>query len=115
MPFKERGCESLLVRALKDESLSLSLDPTVVSQADIVLIVVGTPVDRHLNPELEPLKALLESYLEFMVDGQLIVLRSTVYPGTTDQLKRWIAERGVDVELAFCPGAHLRGGMPSKS
>jgi UDP-N-acetyl-D-mannosaminuronic acid dehydrogenase len=103
MPFAERGCEPLLMKALQDESLILSLDPALASQADVVVIVVGTPVDRHLNPELAPLKTLLESYFKFMVDGQLIVLRSTVYPGTTDKLKSWIRERGVDVELAFCP------------
>jgi UDP-N-acetyl-D-mannosaminuronic acid dehydrogenase len=103
MPFKERGCEELLRSALASKHLHLSVDPGVVSQADVVIFVVGTPVDRHLNPELGPLQAVLESYLDYMVDGQLIVLRSTVYPGTTDQLKRWISGRGVAVELAFCP------------
>jgi UDP-N-acetyl-D-mannosaminuronic acid dehydrogenase len=103
MPFKEHGCEPLLRKALAEECLSLSLDPEVVAHADTVIIVVGTPVDRHLNPELEPLKALLSSYLDFMVKGQLIILRSTVYPGTSNQLKRWMTQRGIEVELAFCP------------
>ncbi|HTV74713.1 MAG TPA: nucleotide sugar dehydrogenase [Candidatus Acidoferrales bacterium] len=103
MPFKERGCQELLVAALEKGNLQLSVDPRVVSEADVVIFVVGTPVDRHLNPELGPLQAVLEAYLDYMVDGQLIILRSTVYPGTTDQLKRWIGACGVDVELAFCP------------
>lgn len=103
MPFKERGCGPLLRETLANGALSLSLDPSVVGKASVVIIVVGTPVDRHLNPELEPLKDVLESYLDFMAAGQLVILRSTVYPGTTDQLKRWMSERGVDVELAFCP------------
>jgi UDP-N-acetyl-D-mannosaminuronic acid dehydrogenase len=103
MPFKERGCQELLKEGLASGRLHLSLDARQVAQADIVLIVVGTPVDRHLNPELGPLQVLLESYLDFMVDGQLIVLRSTVFPGTTDQLKRWIGQRNIAIELAFCP------------
>jgi UDP-N-acetyl-D-mannosaminuronic acid dehydrogenase len=103
MPFKERGCDTLLPQTLAAHRLHLSLEPSVVREAGVVIIVVGTPVDRHLNPEFEPLKEILESYLDFMAAGQLIVLRSTVYPGTTDQLKRWIVERGVDIEIAFCP------------
>ncbi len=103
MPFNERGCKELLTRTLADGHLQLSLDPSVVSRASIVIIVVGTPVDGHLNPELEPLHDILESYANRFVDGQMIVLRSTVYPGTTDRLRQWIADRGVSAELAFCP------------
>jgi UDP-N-acetyl-D-mannosaminuronic acid dehydrogenase len=103
MPFKEDGCEGRMREALRAENLEFGLDPHCVTRADAVVIVVGTPVDRHLNPEFEPLQAMLESYLPYFSKGQLIVLRSTVYPGTTDQLHRWLEERGVEVELAFCP------------
>jgi UDP-N-acetyl-D-mannosaminuronic acid dehydrogenase len=103
MPFKEDGCDLRMREALRAGTLELGIDPTAVSRADVVVIVVGTPVDRHLNPEFEPMQAMLESYLPYFVEGQLIVLRSTVYPGTTDQLRRWLDERGIRVELAFCP------------
>jgi UDP-N-acetyl-D-mannosaminuronic acid dehydrogenase len=103
MPFKEDGCEPRLREALRSEHLEFGLDPRCVSRADVVVIVVGTPVDRHLNPEFEPMQAMLESYLPYFTEGQLIVLRSTVYPGTTDQLRRWLEEREIRVELAFCP------------
>lgn len=103
VPFKEDGCEEVLRGALARGTLHLSLDSRVVSDADVVIVVIGTPVDRHLNPEFDPIRALMNSLSEHLVDGQLLVLRSTVYPGTTDRLKRLLCESGKDVEVAFCP------------
>jgi UDP-N-acetyl-D-mannosaminuronic acid dehydrogenase len=103
MPFKEDGCEPLLRQALDAGRFSTSLDPAAVSQAGVVIVVIGTPVDRHLNPEFESMLALLDSLYPHLVDGQLLILRSTVYPGTTDMLRRHLRERGKNVELGYCP------------
>ncbi len=103
VPFKEDGCEGVLRDALSRGTFHTSLDATVVSQAAVVIVVIGTPVDRHLNPEFEPIRALMDSLSQHLVDGQLVVLRSTVYPGTTDRLKRLLSDTGKDVEVAFCP------------
>jgi len=104
VPFKEDGCEEILRSALAQGTFHTSLDAaTAVSQAEVVVVVIGTPVDRHLNPEFEPIRALMDSLSHHLVDGQLVVLRSTVYPGTTDRLKRLLVDSGKDVEVAFCP------------
>lgn len=103
VPFVEDGCESVLRAALADGTFHTSLDVRVVSEADVVIVVIGTPVDRHLNPEFDPIRALIDSLLEHLVDGQLLVLRSTVYPGTTERLKQVVLKTGKDVEVAFCP------------
>lgn len=103
MPFVEAGAEELLRDVLQSGHLTLSLDPRVISETDIVIIIIGTPVDRHLNPEFEAMQNMIDSYMDFFRDGQLIVLRSTVYPGTTEKLQLWFKERGRRVELAFCP------------
>ncbi len=103
VPFKEDGCEEVLRAALAGGTFHTSLDAKVVSQADVVIVVIGTPVDRHLNPEFEPIRALMDTLSQHLIDGQLVVLRSTVYPGTTDRLKHLMSETGKDVEVAFCP------------
>lgn len=103
MPFVEAGAEGILRDVLRSGHLTLSLDPRVISQAQTVIIIIGTPVDRHLNPEFEAMRNMIDSYMDFFRDGQLIVLRSTVYPGTTEKLQLWFNERGKRVELAFCP------------
>jgi UDP-N-acetyl-D-mannosaminuronic acid dehydrogenase len=103
MPFHEDGAEQTLRRVLANEALTLSLDPNAISQADVVVVVTGTPVDRHLNPEFEPLREMMVAYLPYFRDGQLLVLRSTVYPGITEKVRNWLRSEGKRVELAFCP------------
>ncbi len=103
MPFHEDGAEQVLRRVLGSGKLTLSLDPNAISKTDTVVLIIGTPVDRHLNPEFEPLRAILVAYLPYFSDGQLLVLRSTVYPGITEKLRTWLRAEGKQMELAFCP------------
>ena len=103
MPFIEEGAEELLRKVLTSGHLKISLDPEVISKSGIVFIVIGTPVDEHLNPEFKAMRSMFDSYMKFFTDGQLIILRSTVYPGTTENLRGWLKEQGKDIELAFCP------------
>jgi UDP-N-acetyl-D-mannosaminuronic acid dehydrogenase len=65
--------------------------------------VIGTQVDEHLNPDLANVQRALESIASSFVDGQLLVLRSTVYPGVTALIERLVARLDVDVDVAFCP------------
>jgi UDP-N-acetyl-D-mannosaminuronic acid dehydrogenase len=103
MPFREDGAEPALRHVLESGKLALSLDPSTISQTDTVVVIIGTPVDRHLNPEFEPLRNVMSAYLPYFRDGQLLVLRSTVYPGITEKLRAWLRASGPQVELAFCP------------
>ena len=104
MPFMEDGAGEVLRRVLDSGKLTLSLDPHTISQTETVIVIIGTPVDRHLNPEFDQLRGIMESYLPYFRDGQLLVLRSTVYPGITEKLRHWLREEnGKQVELAFCP------------
>jgi UDP-N-acetyl-D-mannosaminuronic acid dehydrogenase len=103
MPFVEDGAEDLLPQVLRSGKLQLSFDPRVIAETDVVIVVIGTPVDRHLNAEFELMRNFIEGYMEFFRNGQLVVLRSTLYPGTTERLQHWFYERGKQVELAFCP------------
>ena len=103
MPFWEEGAEEALRRVLKTGSLALSLDAAAIRDTETVVFTIGTPVDRHLNPEFEPMRAVIDFYLPHFRDGQLVVLRSTVFPGMTEKMRGWMRAAGKDVELAFCP------------
>ncbi len=103
MPFIEYGAEEVLKEVLKNKKLLLSLNPSSISLAQTIIIVIGTPVDEHLNPKVELMKKMLESYEKYFKDGQLIILRSTVYPGTTNFVEKWFKEKGIKVDVAFCP------------
>lgn len=102
MPFRERGSEELLRRVV-GRNLSATLDPACLSGAETVITVVGTPVDRHLNPTLNELYRSVDELLHHVTDGTLLVLRSTVYPGVTRLVRDRIETLDRKIPLAFCP------------
>ncbi len=102
MPFMERGADELL-RGVVKKSLNATLDPGCINQADAVITVVGTPVDRHLNPTVGDVYRSIDALLDHMQDGALLVLRSTVYPGVTKLVHERLRRLKRKVLLAFCP------------
>jgi UDP-N-acetyl-D-mannosaminuronic acid dehydrogenase len=102
MPFVEPGCEEIL-RRVAGRQLTVSTDASLVSSAEHVVVVIGTPVDEHLNPDPMVVSVAVEELAEHLVDGQLMVLRSTVFPGTTAVVERVVAHLGRRIEVTFCP------------
>ena len=82
MPFREKGADALLGKVI-GKTLRATLDPECLHTAEIVISVVGTPVDKHLNPTVNDLYNSVDQLLIHMRDGALLILRSTVYPGVT--------------------------------
>jgi UDP-N-acetyl-D-mannosaminuronic acid dehydrogenase len=103
VPFLEPGAEPMLRAALDSGRISATTDASVVADGRNIVVVIGTPVDDHLNPDPNAIPRALDACSEYLRDGQLIVLRSTVYPGVTALVERMIAGLGVDVPVAFCP------------
>ena len=103
VPFSEPGAEPVLKRVIAEGRFTASTDAAVVSTARNVIVVIGTPVDEHLNPDPNAIPAALTGSSVHFRDGQLLILRSTVYPGVTRLVERMIADLGVDVPVAFCP------------
>ncbi len=109
VPFMEHGAEPLLKQALERDLLYLSSDPADIAKAATVIITIGTPVDEFLNPVLKLIRDCMDDLLPYLSSGQLIILRSTVYPGTTDWLHKYFQSNGKDVKLAFCPERVVQG------
>jgi UDP-N-acetyl-D-mannosaminuronic acid dehydrogenase len=102
MPFLERGAEPVL-RQVINRTLFVANDPAMVSESRHVIIVIGTPVDEHLNPTFHAMRRFFSELIPHLVDGQCIILRSTVYPGTTEKIREMVAASGRDIGVAFCP------------
>lgn len=103
MPFVETGANELLHKVLQTDRLELSSSPSVVERAAVVVVVVGTPIDEFLNPSMAIFERTVDQLAPHLKDGALVVLRSTVYPGTTAFVTQALADRNVTVDVAFCP------------
>jgi UDP-N-acetyl-D-mannosaminuronic acid dehydrogenase len=103
LPFDEPGAGPVLQQAVADGRLRASTDPAVVGDAENVVVVIGTPVDEHLNPDPQAIPAALGVCADYFRDGQLLILRSTVYPGVTALVERMVDDLGRDIDVAFCP------------
>ena len=113
MPFEEAGAAEVLARVL-DRSLTVSSDVDVVSGAESVVVVVGTPVDEHLNPDPTAVCTAVRNLGANLRDGQLLVLRSTVYPGTTALVEGVVRSFGLEIEVVFCPERIAEGKAMSE-
>ncbi len=103
VPFQEDGVRPALRRALASGGLEVTTEPRVLSRADAVVVVIGTPIDKHLNPEALDVPRQVEELAPHLRDGQLLVLRSTLYPGVTGMVERRLQALGLALDVAFCP------------
>ncbi|GHU75285.1 UDP-N-acetyl-D-glucosamine dehydrogenase [Clostridia bacterium] len=93
---------------VKSGMLHATEDFSQVAGCDCISICVPTPLDAHQQPDISYVKSSVESILPYMHKEMLVVLESTTYPGTTEELIRPILESsglkcGVDLFLAFSP------------
>ena len=103
MPFDEPDSDWRLAEVRSSGIFDASTDPAVLSHAEHVIVVVGTPVDEHLNPDPQVVRDAIKGFAEHLRDGQLLVLRSTVFPGVTRLVEQFIASSGLDIDVSFCP------------
>jgi UDP-N-acetyl-D-mannosaminuronic acid dehydrogenase len=103
LPFDEPGAAEVLQRVVAGGRLQASADPAIVGSAENVVVVIGTPVDEHLNPNQQAIPRALSGCAPYLRDGQLLILRSTVFPGVTALVEKMVAGLGVGIEVAFCP------------
>jgi len=103
MPFLENGADELLRRVLPTGRLELGSDGDIVRRTNQLIVVVGTPVDEFLHPSMTIFERTVDQIAPYLRDGALVVLRSTVYPGTTAYVRQHLAARGCRVDVAFCP------------
>ena len=107
-PFLERGGNEQLQQALS-RGLAATTSPEECLAADAVIFVTGTPVDEHLNPKLSDVTRIFDIYSEYLSPGSLIVMRSTLFPGTMEHLAKRIDRLGLHIRLAFCPERVAQG------
>jgi UDP-N-acetyl-D-mannosaminuronic acid dehydrogenase len=101
-PFWEPDLDSSLTQALANGFIA-SLDPSCIEKSDFVIVVVGTPMDIHLNPDPNAVVEAVEKILVHLKNEHHIILRSTVFPGVTEQVEKLLRKHKLDTSITFCP------------
>ncbi len=104
MPFKEEGADDLLPELIESGLLRATTDGDAIGRAEAVIVTIGTPVGDFCDPSIGVFDRAMDGVLKKMHPGQLLALRSTVFPGVTERLGRRMAEAGLGgIDLAFAP------------
>jgi len=109
LPFIEYGADATLSMALANKRLVFTDSSDRISTGGPVIITIGTPVDEFLNPVRKVVQDCVDALLPSLADGQLLILRSTVFPGTTDWLASYLRTKGRKLKVAFCPERVVQG------
>lgn len=113
MPFEEQGCEEKLTRVIHRTLITEEgLHP--VSSSRFVVVAVGTPAEFDLTSDPHAMLDFFKGLLPYLVPGQHVILRSTVIPGTTARVDRYLKASGATSHLAFCPERLLEGSALSE-
>lgn len=100
--------DSDLKKLVDKGQLSATTDFSFVKDVDFIAICVPTPLDKHQQPDISYVKSSTEEIAKYMTKGTMVVLESTTYPGTTEELLKPILESsglkcGEDFYLGFSP------------
>ncbi len=109
LPFIEYGAGDILSKALIDKRLVFTRTADCISTGGPVIITVGTPIDEFFNPVRKAIQDCIDALLPSLADDQLVVLRSTVFPGTTDWVASYLQAKGRKLKVACCPERIVQG------
>jgi UDP-N-acetyl-D-mannosaminuronic acid dehydrogenase len=113
----EPGLGELLAQVVASGRLQATTDYAVCQEADVLLLAVETPIDSVRQPRYRALRAALRDLEPHLQPGALVIVESTVAPGTMDRLVRPALEAqgrrkvGVDLHLAHCPERVMPGKL----
>src|SRR3954469_1048201 len=108
MPFEETGVQEVLDRVHGGEHLRLTDQISEAAEADFIVLTLGTPAHVHLEIDISQIRGVVDVLLPLLREGQTLILRSTVAPGTTDWLAGYVEQRrgfsvGEDFYVAHVP------------
>ncbi|MBT4711445.1 MAG: nucleotide sugar dehydrogenase [Alphaproteobacteria bacterium] len=109
MPALDEGSPELLKEALANDMLTFTDKTADAVQAPVIVVTIGTSVDEFHSPDQGLIRGCIDDLMPGLTDDHLIILRSTVYPGTTDWVDRYLKKAGKGTLVSFCPERVVQG------
>lgn len=107
LPFLENGYEPFLENALQQNNLFFTTEAHDIKLSKNIIITIGTPIDEFHNPKIHEIIKCLNSLP--IHNDHLLVLRSTVFPGVTNYVHRYLKSKKIEPLIAFCPERIVQG------
>ena len=108
MPFNEVGAQDLL-NNLSEKDLIAHTELKYISGTDACILIVGTPVSKEGKPSASTILMLIKEMIPYFQGVKILILRSTVFPGVTKNIKDFLFENNLNIEVAFCPERLVEG------
>lgn len=102
-PVREPGLDKLINKVIKNGHLSVTDDFSTISESRVILITVGTPLKEDGSADKTAIKNVVNTISPYVKDGQLIIIKSTVPPFTTEKEIGLPLRKFAKVNVAFCP------------
>jgi UDP-N-acetyl-D-mannosaminuronic acid dehydrogenase len=103
VPFLETGAHALLQKLLPGDRLEFGSGAHMVERTKTIILVIGTPIDEFMNPSVTVFDRVIDELTPHIAPDSLVVLRSTVFPGTTEGVERRLRSAGKEAVVVFCP------------
>ncbi len=104
-PYHEEGAEKLLKKLKK--KIKVGFDSNYISKSEIIIVSIGTPVDKKLNPEFKHFFKLIYFLKKKINKKQVVIIRSSVYPGVIEKIVNILATKTSNI--SYCPERILQG------
>ena len=108
MPFQEVGGDAVMSRVHESGHLSVTSDVRGAADAEHIVLTLGTPSFSHIEIDIREVRSVLDTLLPLLREGQSLILRSTIAPGTTEFVAGYIEKHrglvaGQDISVSHCP------------
>jgi UDP-N-acetyl-D-glucosamine dehydrogenase len=112
--------DSELKTLTADKKLTATSDYTKIKDCDVIIICVPTPLDKYLQPDVQYIVSSTNEIVKYRKKPSLVILESTTYPGTTEEVVKPILEKdgsklGLDLFMAFSPERVDPGNLQFKT
>ena len=109
MPHIENNAKKILKNINKKKLFSFSNKLENIKLNRIIVVCLGTPIDEFFNPKHKEFLLFFEKLKKFLRNEHHIIIRSTVYPGTTDFLNNFFLKHNKKINITFYPERFVQG------
>ncbi len=101
LPFIELGLDEIIQK--KNLKIKFTDNINEIKKNKFIIVTLGTPIDEYLNPSYSDFFNIIDKIIKLLSDDNILILRSTVAPGTTRKILEKIRKKKLKTGIAFCP------------